>query len=68
METFSALLALCEGKPPVTGEFRSQKPVTQNFKVFLIYTWRNGWANNWDAGVLRRHCAHYAATVMHGHI
>ena len=35
METFSALLALCEGNSPVTGEFPSQKPVTQSFDVFF---------------------------------
>ena len=29
METFSALLALCEGNPPVTGGFPSQRPVTE---------------------------------------
>ena len=32
METFSALLLLCEGNLPVTGGFPSQKPVTE--KVF----------------------------------
>ena len=31
METFSALLALCAGNSPVTGEFPSQRPVTQSF-------------------------------------
>ena len=35
METFSALLALCEGNPPVTGGFHSQMLVTQNFDVFF---------------------------------
>ena len=35
METFSALLALCEGKPPVIGGFPSQRPVTWNFDVFF---------------------------------
>ena len=35
METFSALLALCEGNPPVTGGFPSQRPVTRSFEVFL---------------------------------
>ena len=35
METFSALLALCEGKSPVTGEFSSQRPVTWSFDVFF---------------------------------
>ena len=35
METFSALLALWEGDSPVTGEFPSQRPVTQSFDVFF---------------------------------
>ena len=35
METFSALLARCEGNSPVTGEFPSQRPVTQSFDVFF---------------------------------
>ena len=30
----------------------------------LICTWTNDWANNWDAGNLRRHRAHYYVTVM----
>ena len=34
METFSALLALCTGNSPVTGEFLSQRPVTQSFDVW----------------------------------
>ena len=33
METHSALLSLCLGNPPVTGEFPSQRPVTQSFDV-----------------------------------
>ena len=35
MGTFSALLALCEGKSRVTGEFPSQRPVMRSFDVFL---------------------------------
>ena len=31
----SALLALCEGKPPVTGGFPSQRAVTRSFDVFF---------------------------------
>ena len=30
-----ALLALCAGDSPVTGEFPAQKPVTQSFDVFF---------------------------------
>ena len=35
METFSALLALCGGNPPVTGEFPAPRPVTRSFDVFF---------------------------------
>ena len=35
METFSALLALCEGNPPVTSGFPSQRPVAQSFDIFF---------------------------------
>ena len=35
METFSALLAICAGNSPVTGEFPAQRPVTRSFAVFF---------------------------------
>ena len=35
METFSTLLALCEGNSPVTGEFPSQRPVMRSLDVFF---------------------------------
>ena len=35
METFSALLALCAGNSPGTGEFPAQRPVTRGFDVFF---------------------------------
>ena len=35
METFSAWLAICAGNSPVTGEFSTQRPVTQSFDVFF---------------------------------
>ena len=34
-ETFSALLSLCAGNSPVTGEFPIQRPVTRSFDVFF---------------------------------
>ena len=64
METFSTLLALCEGKSPVTGESPSQRPVTRSFDVFFDLRLKNSWVNNRDAGDLRRHLAHYDVTVM----
>ena len=35
METFSALLVICAGNSPVTGEFPAQRPVTRSFDVFF---------------------------------
>ena len=35
IEKFSALLALCAGNSPVSGEFPAQRPVTQSFDVFF---------------------------------
>ena len=34
-DTLSALLALCAGNSPVTGEFPSQGPVTRSFHAFF---------------------------------
>ena len=63
METFSALLALCAGYSPVTGEFHSQRPVTQSFDVFFDLrldkhlnkqSW--GWLFETPSCSLWRHC------------
>ena len=35
MEAFSALLALCAGNSPVSGELPAQRPVTRSFEVFF---------------------------------
>ena len=35
MEIFSALLTICAGNSPVTGEFPTQRPVTRSFDVFF---------------------------------
>ena len=67
METYSALLAICEGNSPVTGEFPTQGPVAWSFDVFfdlLLYKRINGWENNGEAGDLRRHRVYYDVTVM----
>ena len=36
METYSALLAICAGNSPATGEFPAQRPVTRSFDVFFV--------------------------------
>ena len=63
MEIFSALLAICAGNSPVTGEFHAQRPVTRSFDVFfdprpnkrLSKQWR-GWWFETPSSPLWRHC------------
>ena len=64
METFSALLALCAGNSPVSGEFPAQRPVTRSFDVFFDLRPNKRLNKNGEAGDLRRHCAHYDVIVM----
>ena len=62
METFSALVALCEGnhRSPVDSPHTGQRWRALMFT--LICAWTNGWANTRDTGDLRRHRAHYDVT------
>ena len=64
METFSALLAICAGNSPVTGEFPHKGQWRGALLFSLICTRINGWVNNGEAVDLRRHRAHYDVTVM----
>ena len=65
METFSALLAICAGNSPVTGEFPAQRSVTRAMMFSLICAWINDWVHNREAGDLRHHHAHYDVIIMH---
>ena len=63
METFPALLAICEGNSPVTGEFPSQRPVTWSFDVFFdLRLNKRVSKRSWDwwfetpSCILWRHC------------
>ena len=56
--TFSVLLALCEGNPSVTGGFPHKGQWHGDLTFSLICAWTNDWANNRDAGDLRRHRTH----------
>ena len=47
MDTFSALLAICVGNLPVTGEFPMQRPVTRNFDVFFDLCLSKQWWGWW---------------------
>ena len=64
METFSALLAICAGNSPFTGEFPSQSQWRGALTFYLICAWTSGWVNNREAGDLRRHRAYYDVTIM----
>ena len=71
METFSALLALCAGNSPVTGEFPPQSPVTRNFDVFFDLRLNKRlskqswcWWFETPSGSLWRHCDAYSWRVV----
>ena len=63
METFSALLSICAGNSPITGEFPAQRPLTRSFDVFFELrlnkrlnkeSW--GWWFETPSRPLWRHC------------
>ena len=59
METFSALLVICAGNSPITGEFPAQSRWRGALGFSSICAWRNVWVNNREAGDLRPHRTHY---------
>ena len=65
METFSALLALCAGNSPVTGEFHAQRPVTRSFDVLFDLRLNKRFSH--EAGDLKGHRAQHNVTVMPSH-
>ena len=78
MENFSALLAICAGNSPVTGEFPAQRPVTRSFDVFfdlrlnkrLSKRWW-GWWFQMPSRPLWRHCndiSHHVSKYSPVHI
>ena len=68
METFSALLVFCEGNPPVTGGFPSQRPVTRSFDLEFVLRHNKRLVNKRDASDLRRRRAHYDVIVIDMHV
>ena len=73
METFSALLVLCAGNSPVTGEFPAQRPVTRSFDVFFDLrlnkrlskqSW--GWWFETPSRSLWRHCNALSCRTQYG--
>ena len=64
METFSALLALCVGNSPVTGEFPSQRPVTRSFGVFFDLRMNKQLSKQSRRRWFENHRANYDTTVM----
>ena len=71
METFSALLAICAGNSPVTGEFPGQRPVPRSFDGFCDLRLNKRLSNQlwgwWFGTPLRplwRHCNVNLTTAM----
>ena len=74
MNTFSALLALCAGNLPVTGEFHSPRPVTRSCNVFsylrlnkrMSKQSRRRWFET-PSRLLWRHCNVFTGPVHRQH-
>ena len=64
METFSALLAICAGNSLVSGEFPTQRPVTQSFDVVFDLRLNKRLSKHWQGWWYNRHRAHYDVNVM----
>ena len=64
METLSALLAICAGNSPVTGESPHKGQWRGALMFSFICVWINSLVKNRDAGDLRRFCAYYGVIVM----
>ena len=64
MKALSALLAICAGNSPVSGDFPAQRPVARSFDLFFDRAGINGLINNREAGDLRRHRPNYNVIVM----
>ena len=58
IKAFSALLAICAGNSPHTGQWRGASIFS------LVCVWINGWVNNREAGDLRRYRAQFDVSVM----
>ena len=65
MKKVSALLALCEGNPPVTGGFPSQKPDTRSFDVSYDLHQNKRLSKQSTRRWFRRHGSHYDVIVMY---
>ena len=64
METFCALLALCAGNSPVTGEFPSQRPLKRSLDVFIDPRPNKRLSKQPETGDLRHHRTHYDVKMI----
>ena len=64
MEIFSALLALCAGNSPVPVNSTHKGQSRGALMFSLICAWISDWANNREAGDLRRHRGHCDVNEM----
>ena len=65
MGTISALLAMCAGNSPVTGEFPRKSQWRGALMFSLISGWINGWVTYREAGDFRCYRTHYDVIVMY---
>ena len=72
MKTLSALLAICAGNSPVTGEFPTQRPVTRSFDFFFdlrlnkrLCKQSSGWWYETSSRLLWRYCNDSATNFVY---
>ena len=73
MEIFSALLAICAGNSPVTGEFPTQRPETRSFDVYfdlrpkerLSKQWWGWWFETLSRSLWRHRNVDRVKTALH---
>ena len=65
IDAFSALLALCVGNSPVTGEFPSQKASNADLCVSLMLVCITILTNSRMTGDLRLHDVHVISSITH---
>ena len=66
MTTFSALLAICAGNSPVTGEFPAQRPATRSVDVYFDLRRNKRLSKQSQGWWFETRRAHYDAIVMGG--
>ena len=65
---FSALLAICAGNSPVTGEFPAQRPVTRSFDIYFDLRLNKRLSKKWRCWWFETPARHCNVIIMCRHL